>query len=88
MDANAQVPPVARQSVLSSVRRADDVPDALHASVWRGRVEGDDCALGASGTGQEMEPLIEAALAWSNDNVPDLGETLGFIDDTRPANER
>jgi hypothetical protein len=27
-------------------------------------------------------PLIEAALAWSNDNVPDLGETLGFIDDT------
>jgi len=23
-----------------------------------------------------MEPLIEAALAWSNDNVPDLGETL------------
>ena len=33
-------------------------------------------------------PLIEAALAWSNDNVPDLGETLGFIDDTRQASER
>jgi len=33
-------------------------------------------------------PLIETALAWSNDNVPDPGETLGFIDDTRQASER
>jgi hypothetical protein len=31
-------------------------------------------------------PLIEAALAWSRDVVPDLEETLGLIDDTgRPA---
>jgi hypothetical protein len=35
-----------------------------------------------------MDTLIEAARAWSNDNVPDLGETLGFIDDTRQASER
>jgi hypothetical protein len=33
-------------------------------------------------------PLIEAALSWSNGNVPDLDETLGFIDDTRQASER
>jgi hypothetical protein len=37
---------------------------------------------------ERWTPLIEAALAWSNDNVPDLGETLGFIDDTRQASER
>ena len=30
-------------------------------------------------------PLIEAALAWSSDIVPDLSETLRFIDDTRQA---
>jgi hypothetical protein len=30
-------------------------------------------------------PLIQAALAWSNDTVPDLGETLRFMDDTRQA---
>jgi hypothetical protein len=33
-------------------------------------------------------PLIQAALAWSNDVVPDLRETLQFIDDTRQASER
>jgi hypothetical protein len=33
-------------------------------------------------------PLIQAALAWSNDVVPDLGETLRFIDDTRQASEQ
>jgi len=33
-------------------------------------------------------PLIQAALAWSSDIVPDLGETLRFIDDTRRASER
>ena len=33
-------------------------------------------------------PLIQAALAWSNDIVPDLGETLRFIDDTRQASKR
>ena len=33
-------------------------------------------------------PLIEAALAWSSDIVPDLGEALGFIDDTRQTSER
>jgi len=33
-------------------------------------------------------PLIQAALAWSSDIVPDLGETLRFIDDTRQASER
>jgi hypothetical protein len=32
--------------------------------------------------------LIQAALAWSSDIVPDLGETLRFIDDTRHASER
>jgi len=32
--------------------------------------------------------LIEAALGWSNDIAPDLGETLRFIDDTRQASER
>lgn len=32
--------------------------------------------------------LIRAALAWSNDIVPDLGETLRFIDDTQQASER
>jgi len=31
--------------------------ESLHASVWRGRVEGDDCALGASGTGREMDTV-------------------------------
>jgi Domain of unknown function (DUF4111)/Nucleotidyltransferase domain len=30
-------------------------------------------------------PLIQAALAWSNDHVPDLDETLRFIDATRQA---
>jgi hypothetical protein len=30
-------------------------------------------------------PLIQAALAWSSDLVPDLDETLRFIDDTRQA---
>jgi aminoglycoside adenylyltransferase-like protein len=30
-------------------------------------------------------PLIQAALAWSTDYVPDLSETLRFIDDTRQA---
>ena len=30
-------------------------------------------------------PLIQAALAWSSDIVPDLSETLRFIDDTRQA---
>jgi hypothetical protein len=88
VDANAQVSPVARQSVLSFVRRADDVPDALHASVWRDRVEGDDCALGASGTGREMDTVDRSSARLSNDNVPDLGETLGFIDDIRQASER
>src|SRR2546427_3301317 len=44
-------------TLFRSVRRADDVPDALHASVWRGRVEGDDRALGASGTGREMDTV-------------------------------
>ena len=33
-------------------------------------------------------PLIQAALAWSSDIVPDLGETLRFIDDTRQASKR
>jgi predicted nucleotidyltransferase len=33
-------------------------------------------------------PLIQAVLAWSSDIVPDLGETLRFIDDTRQASER
>jgi hypothetical protein len=33
-------------------------------------------------------PLIQAALAWSSDIVPDLGETLRFIDDTRLASRR
>jgi hypothetical protein len=33
-------------------------------------------------------PLIEAALAWSNDHVADLSETLRFIDDTRQASDR
>jgi hypothetical protein len=33
-------------------------------------------------------PLIEAALAWSSDSVPDLGETRRFMDDTRQASER
>ena len=33
-------------------------------------------------------PLIQAALAWSSDIVPDLGETLRFIDDTRQASGR
>jgi Domain of unknown function (DUF4111)/Nucleotidyltransferase domain len=33
-------------------------------------------------------PLIQAALAWSNDIVPDLDETLRFIDDTRQAIKR
>jgi len=33
-------------------------------------------------------PLIQAALAWSNDVVPDLRETLQYIDDTRQASER
>ena len=33
-------------------------------------------------------PLIQAALAWSSDIVPDLGETLRFIDDTRQVSER
>jgi Domain of unknown function (DUF4111)/Nucleotidyltransferase domain len=33
-------------------------------------------------------PLIQAALAWSSDIVPDLSETLRFIDDTRQATER
>lgn len=33
-------------------------------------------------------PLIEAALAWSSDIVPDLAETLRFIDDTRQASAR
>ena len=54
----------------------------------RGRVEGDDCALGQAALHARWTPLIEAALAWSNDNVPDLGETLGFIDDTWRTSER
>jgi len=33
-------------------------------------------------------PLIQAALAWSSDIAPDLGETLRFIDDTRQTSER
>ena len=33
-------------------------------------------------------PLIQAALAWSSDIVPDLAETLRFIDDTRQASAR
>ena len=33
-------------------------------------------------------PLIQAALAWSSDIVPDHGETLRFIDDTRQVSER
>jgi predicted nucleotidyltransferase len=33
-------------------------------------------------------PLIQMALAWSNDIVPDPGETLRFIEDTRQASER
>jgi hypothetical protein len=33
-------------------------------------------------------PLIQAALAWSDDTVPDLGETFRFIDDTRQVSER
>jgi predicted nucleotidyltransferase len=33
-------------------------------------------------------PLIQAALAWSSDIVPDLGETLRFIDETREASEQ
>jgi len=33
-------------------------------------------------------PLIQAALVWSSDIVPDLGETLRFIDDTRQASRR
>jgi hypothetical protein len=32
-------------------------------------------------------PLIQAALAWSTDSVPDLGETLRFIDETRRGSE-
>jgi len=40
-------------------------------------------ALDASWT-----PLIQAALAWSSDIVPDLGETLRFIDDTRQASKQ
>jgi len=30
-------------------------------------------------------PLIQAALAWSDDRAPDLDETLRFIEDTRQA---
>jgi predicted nucleotidyltransferase len=33
-------------------------------------------------------PLIQAALAWSSDIAPNVGETLRFIDDTRKASER
>jgi len=33
-------------------------------------------------------PLIQAALAWSSDIVPDHGELLRFIDDTRQVSER
>ena len=33
-------------------------------------------------------PLIRAAVAWSSEIVPDLAETLRFIDDTRRASER
>src|SRR6266403_648806 len=33
-------------------------------------------------------PLIQVALAWSSDIIPDLGETLRFIDDTRQASKR
>ena len=33
-------------------------------------------------------PLIQAALAWSSEIVPDLGETLRFIDDTRRTSKR
>ena len=88
MDANAQVSPVARQSVLSFVRRADDVPDALHASVCVVVSKAMTARWAQAALDARWTPLIEAALAWSNDNVPDLGETLGFIDDTRPANER
>jgi Domain of unknown function (DUF4111)/Nucleotidyltransferase domain len=36
----------------------------------------------------QWTPLIQAALAWSSDIVPDLGETLRFIDDTRQASKR
>jgi len=36
----------------------------------------------------QWAPLIQAALAWSSDIVPDLGETLRFIDDTRQARKR
>ena len=33
-------------------------------------------------------PLIQTALAWSRDIVPDLGDTLRFIDDTRQASKQ
>ena len=33
-------------------------------------------------------PLIRAVLAWSNDVVPDLSETLRFIEDTRQGSEQ
>jgi hypothetical protein len=32
-------------------------------------------------------PLIQAALAWSSDIIPDLGDTLRFIDDARQASK-
>jgi len=55
VDAGACVWPVARQSVLPVVRRADDVPHALHAAVRRGGVETDRSTLGASGAGGEVD---------------------------------
>jgi len=33
-------------------------------------------------------PLIQTALDWSSDIVPDLGYTLRFVDDTRQASKR
>jgi hypothetical protein len=56
--------------------------------VWRDRVEDDDCALGASGTGREMDTADRSSARLVDDNVADLGETLRFIDDTRQASER
>jgi hypothetical protein len=41
--------------------------------------------LGASDAGREVDTADPAALAWSSDIVPDLGETLRFIDNTRQA---
>ena len=88
MDANAQVSPVARHpfcrsyGVLTMCRMRYTLQYGVVVSKAT-TARSAQAALDARWT-----PLIETALAWSNDNVPDPGETLGFIDDTRQASER